>query len=238
MVMMLCFLVCVFDCAKSQKVNNVQAFQHGNAIGVYYDLLALDETAFFITLLVSQDGGATYTRVVDHLSGDVNTLVRRGDRKLIVWGYERQQEIKATDLLFKVVAEQFDQLQNTTPLENLTTARKFEDATVVAKMISVVRSDQRLFVYLSFLNKTSSVLSLISGPYLAVGSDDKNCKVLSYFERKIELKPRIEKQISVSILDVGPEVNFLRQFEFLLGGTKIVWNDIPISAQGSATENR
>jgi hypothetical protein len=222
----------VFDYAVSQEVSNVRAFQDGNAIGVYYDLLALNETAFFITLLVSQDGGATYTRVVDHLSGDVNTLVRRGDRKLIIWDYERQQEIKATNLAFKVVAEVLNMPENATPKP------KFDDASLIVKTVATGRSGPNAIVYLSFYNKTSAAISFIHGPYLAVGSDNKNYKVVSNSERQIELRPRSEKQISVQILDIGLDVNFLNRFEFFLGGTKVVWSGLLISPSAGTAENR
>jgi hypothetical protein len=206
--------------AKGQKINNVEAFQQGQTIGVSYDLLATDNTAFYITLLVSQDGGATYTPVTTHLSGDVNKFVQRGTGKMMVWEYEKQQGIKAENLLFKVLAELVDP-------SKIVVSPKIEDKSLVVRLKSVSRLKNEMVLKLSYYNKTSNAISTFHGNFLAEGDDGRIYnKVGQDIQKLIELKPRTEVEVPIVIQEVQPEVRRFRIVKFNFGATEILFTDV------------
>ena len=64
----------------AQTVSNVVARQVGNTVEITY---YLDQTAS-VRLLMSQDGGSTYSYTPKSVSGDIGSDVPLGQRK-IVW---------------------------------------------------------------------------------------------------------------------------------------------------------
>ena len=69
-------------------VTNVTAHQRTDGskkVDIYYDLADPDTAALFVSVKVSNDGGATYTITPSSLSGHVGANVPRGTGRHIVW---------------------------------------------------------------------------------------------------------------------------------------------------------
>jgi hypothetical protein len=206
--------------AAAQEIVNVRAFQQGQTIGVSYDLLATDNTAFLIKLLVSQDGGATYIPVHNDLSGDVNKLVSRGIGKLIIWDYQKQQDVKGDNLLFKILAKPLDSDKNDG-------TRKIEDKSLVVKLRSVSRLKNDIVLTLTYYNKTLNLISTFHGNFVAEGDDGRTySKVGQDISKLIELKSRAEVDVVIVIEEVNPEVGKFRNVRFNFGTTGILFTDV------------
>lgn len=85
----------------AQTASNVVAAQVGNTIEVTYDL----DKAAHVSLLLSRDGGATYTPIPKALTGDVGFNVQPGHKK-IVWNlFSDDIDWEIDRARFKVMAE-------------------------------------------------------------------------------------------------------------------------------------
>ena len=90
------------------RVETVRVEQPGGGLlHVFYDLVADDASAVFTVILeVSLDGGATFGRQAQTVSGDVGAKIPPGRGKRIVWEYGKDVERLQVDRFrFRVLTE-------------------------------------------------------------------------------------------------------------------------------------
>lgn len=79
-ILLFTILLCLSLALSAQKASNVVAKQVGNTVEITYDL---DKTAI-VTLLLSDNGGETYSIVPQSVTGDVG-IISGGNAKKIIW---------------------------------------------------------------------------------------------------------------------------------------------------------
>ena len=93
-------ILCCVTVALAQKVTNVVAKQVGNTVEITYDL----DKAAQVSLLLSRDGGATYSATPKAVTGDIGNTT--AGHKKMVWNLlDDGSEWEIERARFKVVAE-------------------------------------------------------------------------------------------------------------------------------------
>lgn len=86
----------------SQSITNVQAKAEGNTVVISYQLQS--SNAVEITLYVSEDGGRTFTGLLNNVRGDVGKGIQQGGKR-IVWDVLNEKEfLHNSNLVFRVKA--------------------------------------------------------------------------------------------------------------------------------------
>ncbi len=90
--------------AKAQKVSNIRAEQRGQDIVVLYSL----ETASpcEVSLLLSQDNGATWSSALKNVSRDIGKNISSGEKQITWKVLEEREQLVVDKIKFKVVANQ------------------------------------------------------------------------------------------------------------------------------------
>jgi uncharacterized protein (TIGR02145 family) len=90
--------------AQSQVIKNVLAQQSNNAIIVNYELSSQNTSDnYTIQLLVSLNGGHSWSQPLSNVSGDVGQNVQPGINKQIIWNVlDERQELVGKDIQFKI----------------------------------------------------------------------------------------------------------------------------------------
>jgi uncharacterized protein (TIGR02145 family) len=88
----------------AQIVSNVQASQSGNTLVISYSLQS--DAPCEITLNVSTDGGMTWIKPANGISGNIGTNISKGNHNIIWKVLENQEELVSNKVKFKVVATQ------------------------------------------------------------------------------------------------------------------------------------
>ena len=99
-----CFLF--FFTVSAQKIDNVHYEQSGKTIIVTYNLTELkgQQTAT-VSLFYSEDGGKTWGKPLQKVTGDVGKCVRPGSEKKITWDVLTERTSLTGTISFKVKAE-------------------------------------------------------------------------------------------------------------------------------------
>lgn len=88
--------------SQAQKVSNIRAEQRGQEIVVLYSFEAASPCE--VSLLLSQDNGATWSAPLKNVSGDVGKNISAGEKQ-ITWKVLEEQEYMVGDKIkFKVIA--------------------------------------------------------------------------------------------------------------------------------------
>jgi hypothetical protein len=85
-------------------VQNVTGAQAGDNVLVTYDLVDQSGKAFYVRLLVSKDGGISFSNELRNVSGDVKANVKAGANRKIIWDAKQELGAFAGDVVFKVEA--------------------------------------------------------------------------------------------------------------------------------------
>ncbi len=86
----------------AQNVGNVKFYQDGETVVITY---SLDKSAN-VSVRVSTDGGATFSKALKHVSGDVGKNVRAGDNNRIEWDvFSERMELISNKVVFMVSVE-------------------------------------------------------------------------------------------------------------------------------------
>jgi formylglycine-generating enzyme required for sulfatase activity len=93
----------VYFSANGQVVSNVRAEQRGQSIVVFYSLETTSPCE--VSLLLSQDNGATWGSPLKNVSGDVGKNISAGDKKITWKVLEEQESFVGENIKFKVEAE-------------------------------------------------------------------------------------------------------------------------------------
>ena len=88
--------------ADAQKVSNIRAEQRGQDIIVFYSLETT--STCFVSLLLSQDNGATWGAPLKNISGDIGRNVTGGEKQILWKVLEEGKQLEGDQLKFKVVA--------------------------------------------------------------------------------------------------------------------------------------
>ena len=100
----LLFILC-YHASFSQSISNVVGVQQGNNALVTYDLNGNANTAYFVKLYYSIDGGQTFSKELAQVTGDVKSGVRPGIAKKITWMADKEVNFLSGQVVFKVEAE-------------------------------------------------------------------------------------------------------------------------------------
>jgi TonB family protein len=88
--------------AQAQKVSNVRAEQRGQEIVVFYSLETSSPCE--VSLVLSQNNGATWSSALKNVSGDVGKNITAGNKQ-ITWNVlEEREQLVGDQIQFKVVA--------------------------------------------------------------------------------------------------------------------------------------
>jgi formylglycine-generating enzyme required for sulfatase activity len=93
----------VYFSANGQVVSNVRAEQRGQSIVVFYSLETTSPCE--VSLLLSQDNGATWGSPLKNVSGDVGKNISAGEKKITWKVLEEQESFVGENIKFKVEAE-------------------------------------------------------------------------------------------------------------------------------------
>ena len=93
-------LLCLF--AQAQKVSNIRAEQRGQDIVVLYSLETTSPCE--VSLLLSQDNGATWSKPLENVSGDVGKNIAAGEKEITWKVLEEREQLVGDKIKFKVVA--------------------------------------------------------------------------------------------------------------------------------------
>lgn len=85
-------------------VQNVTGAQAGDNVLVTYDLIDPGAKAYYVRLLVSKDGGISFSNELKNVSGDVKANVKAGSSRKIIWDARQEMGPFAGDVVFKVEA--------------------------------------------------------------------------------------------------------------------------------------
>jgi formylglycine-generating enzyme required for sulfatase activity len=100
-----------------QSVTNVRARQEAKKIIVTYDLAGGDANqTYTVKLLVSEDGGSTWTCTLTAVTGDAGTGIKAGYSKQVIWDpltEPGRDRLQGDRIVFKITAE-FTPLPRTT----------------------------------------------------------------------------------------------------------------------------
>ena len=88
--------------AQSQKVSNIRAEQRGQEIVVLYSLETTSPCE--VSLLLSQDNGATWSAPLKNVSGDVGKNIAAGEKQISWRVLEEREQLVGDKIKFKVVA--------------------------------------------------------------------------------------------------------------------------------------
>jgi formylglycine-generating enzyme required for sulfatase activity len=104
-ILIVCFNLSLYS--QQIQVKNVVSYQSGSEIFVNYDLVGTNDVDLFsISLLVSNDGGQTYSNPLQKVSGNVGFLQKGGIGKQIKWNLlEEVSQLVAENVVFKVKVE-------------------------------------------------------------------------------------------------------------------------------------
>jgi uncharacterized protein (TIGR02145 family) len=99
------FLSSIIYTAQGQSITNVQAKQDNNTIVITYDLQGISTSN--ISLLYSDDGGASFIGPLKSVSGDIGENIAPGN-KAITWNTLQDQEMLIGDkIIFRIVTSKF-----------------------------------------------------------------------------------------------------------------------------------
>jgi TonB family protein len=91
--------------SQAQKVSNIRAEQRGQNILVLYSLETTSPCE--VSLLLSQDNGATWSGSLKNVSGDAG-ITYSGGEKQIIWNVlDEREQLVGAKIKFKVIAKQF-----------------------------------------------------------------------------------------------------------------------------------
>lgn len=88
----------------SQQIQNVKATQQGGKVLVTYDLNDQSGKPYYVKLLMSKDGGATFGNELRFVTGDVKNT-KAGVGKKILWDAAQEISYYDGDAVFRVEAE-------------------------------------------------------------------------------------------------------------------------------------
>ncbi len=89
--------------AFSQQVSNVKATQVGSKVSITYDLNDQAGKPYYVKLLMSKDGGSTFSDELKFVTGDVKNI-KAGLSKKIVWDASQEVSYYDGDAVFRVEA--------------------------------------------------------------------------------------------------------------------------------------
>jgi sulfatase modifying factor 1 len=106
-ILLITLFICKSAFSQQIQVKNVAPNQSGSDILINFDLVGAAENDLFnITLLVSTDGGTTYSNPLKKVSGNVGFLQKGGIGKQIKWNVlEEVSQLTAENTVFKVKIE-------------------------------------------------------------------------------------------------------------------------------------
>lgn len=95
------FLVLSVICT-AQKIFNIRAEQRGQDIVVFYSLETTSPCE--VSLLLSQDNGATWSSPLKNISGDVGKNILGGEKQIMWKVLEEREQLVGDNMKFKVIA--------------------------------------------------------------------------------------------------------------------------------------
>lgn len=101
-ILFLFFSVFFIGSAHAQKVTNIRAEQRGQDIIVFYSLETT--STCFVSLVLSQDNGATWGAPLKNISGDNGRNVNGGEKQILWKVLDEGNQLEGDQLKFKVVA--------------------------------------------------------------------------------------------------------------------------------------
>ena len=104
------FLVLLCLSAQAQKVSNIRAEQRGQDIVVLYSLETTSPSE--VSLLLSQDNGATWSTPLKNISGDVGKNIFAGEKQIIWNVLEEREQLVGDKIKFKVVVSDKNSFQH------------------------------------------------------------------------------------------------------------------------------
>ena len=101
-ILFLIFFVFFIGSAHAQKVSNIRAEQRGQDIVVLYSLESTSPCE--VSLLLSQDNGATWSAPLKNVSGDVGKNISDGEKQITWKVLEEREQLVGDNMKFKVIA--------------------------------------------------------------------------------------------------------------------------------------
>jgi len=89
----------------AQQIENVRFEQQGKQIVIYYNLQGTPGEKYDISVYCSADGGQTWGKPLQRVSGDVGTNQTSGNAKTIIWDVLTERESLSGDIQFEVRAK-------------------------------------------------------------------------------------------------------------------------------------
>ncbi|MBS1951270.1 MAG: hypothetical protein OJF59_000081 [Cytophagales bacterium] len=96
-------LIIIVSTTFAQQIQNVKAVQQGTKVIVSYDLNDQSGKPYYVKLLMSKDGGATFGEELKYVSGDVKNS-KAGIGKKIIWDAAQEISYYDGDAIFRVEA--------------------------------------------------------------------------------------------------------------------------------------
>ncbi len=87
----------------AQQVQNVVATQQGSSVVVNYDLAGSPNSSYFVKLLMSKNGGQSFSQPLKYVTGDVGNA-KIGINKKIIWNAEKELTFFNGSAIFRVEA--------------------------------------------------------------------------------------------------------------------------------------
>ena len=116
------FLAVLYLSAQAQKVSNIRAEQSGQDIVILYSLETTSPCD--VSLLLSQDNGATWSLPLKNVSGDVGKNIIAGEKQITWRVLEEREQLIGDNIKFKAVTTPLLKLGNKTWMsKNLTVSR-------------------------------------------------------------------------------------------------------------------
>ncbi len=93
-------LVSLFLSSQAQRVTNVTATQEGQKLRIQYELSSTSPTE--VGLYISENNGSTWSKVTQHLTGDVGPSVFSGSKQMVWDVLQVRENLVGNAIVFKV----------------------------------------------------------------------------------------------------------------------------------------
>jgi uncharacterized protein (TIGR02145 family) len=98
--LILLILVSLVVLTHAQRVSNVSATQEGQKLRIQYELSSSSSTE--VGLYISENNGSTWSKVTQHLSGDVGPSVSGGSKQMVWDVLQARESLVGNAIVFKV----------------------------------------------------------------------------------------------------------------------------------------
>ncbi|SVD09065.1 uncharacterized protein METZ01_LOCUS361919, partial [marine metagenome] len=161
-------------------VENVTASQRidgSKIVDIYYDLSDADGDLLSITLMLSEDGGETFTFTPTQVSGDIGNDIEQGTGKHIIWNVgDENYALEGDQYQFKIIAD--DAIYVTDIDGNVYGTVQIGDQLWMAENLKVTHYSNGDEIPTGYSN--SEWANLSTGAYAVYGDNESNADTYGY----------------------------------------------------------